>query len=162
MSKGKPMGYRKRRRLIIVTTALISTGAIALLLIFALGGDNMSLYKQPTAVLEDMPAPGRALRLGGLVEHNSVRNLADGVTTSFRITDCRSSIDVVFTGLLPDLFRPGQGVITEGSMNEDGQFRATRVLAKHDETYMPKEAAPKYADQCSHPEGVDAKAAAQS
>ncbi len=155
MTALRPKGYRKRRRLIIVSMAMVGFVAITALLVYALGDENMSHFKQPTAVLDDKPAVGRALRLGGLVAHGSVVNLPDGVTTRFLVTDCKASIEVLYTGLLPDLFRVGQGVITEGSMMENGQFRATRVLAKHDETYMPAEAAPKYADQCAHPEGDD-------
>jgi cytochrome c-type biogenesis protein CcmE len=91
-------------------------------------------------VKEDLPS-SRDVRLGGLVEEGSVQRADDGVTVEFRVTDRAASVPVVYAGVLPDLFREGQGVITEGHLRPDGVFEAREVLAKHDETYMPPEVA---------------------
>jgi len=92
--------------------------------------------------MEQQPIPpDRRLRIGGLVEEGSVSRDKDGITILFRVTDTVEVVPVRFRGLLPDLFREGQGIVAEGSMAMDGSFVATEVLAKHDETYMPKEVA---------------------
>jgi cytochrome c-type biogenesis protein CcmE len=101
--------------------------------------DKIVFFSAPTALVEKPPAPGTRLRLGGLVENGSVNR--QGSDVRFAVTDGATKIPVVFSGLLPDLFREGQGVIAEGSLGPDGTFRADSVLAKHDETYMPKEVA---------------------
>jgi cytochrome c-type biogenesis protein CcmE len=94
-------------------------------------------------MVENPPPAGRALRLGGLVENGSVmRDRRDGKPVArFRVTDGRAAVDVEFAGILPDLFREGQGVVSLGTLRPDGSFLASEVLAKHDETYMPKEVA---------------------
>ena len=89
---------------------------------------------------------GQRFRLGGLVENGSVKR-GEGTTVSFVITDKRSTLPVTFTGVLPDLFREGQGVVAEGVLNSDGVFHADSVLAKHDENYMPPEVAKKLKEQ---------------
>ncbi len=129
---------RKRRRLYIVLAGMVLlSGAVALVL--AALDENLSYFYSPSDVAE---APqGRSIRLGGLVEEDSVERQADGVTVTFRITDMANSIAVTYKGLLPDLFSEGQGVITEGTLGPDGVFVAREVLAKHDETYMPREVA---------------------
>jgi cytochrome c-type biogenesis protein CcmE len=129
---------RKRRRLYIVLAGMVLlSGAVALVL--AALDENLSYFYSPSDIAE---APrGRSIRLGGLVEEDSVERQADGVTVTFRITDTANSIAVTYRGLLPDLFREGQGVITEGTLGPDGVFVAREVLAKHDETYMPREVA---------------------
>ena len=129
---------RKRRRLTIVLTGMVLlSGAVALVL--AALDENLSYFYSPSDIAE---APqGRPIRLGGLVEADSVTRQADGVTVTFRVTDLASSVPVTYSGLLPDLFREGQGVITEGTLGTDGVFVAREVLAKHDETYMPREVA---------------------
>ena len=88
-------------------------------------------------------APGRSLRLGGLVEAGSVKRVAEAgqPVAHFRVTDGKAAVEVSYTGILPDLFREGQGVVTLGTMRPDGSFLASEVLAKHDETYMPKDVA---------------------
>ena len=150
-----PMAYKKRQRLIVGSLALATFVGVGLLLIVGLGGDSLSLYQQPTELLEKKPTPDQSIRLGGLVAMGSVRDLDDGIMAHFDVTDCKSTITVEYEKIkLPALFREGQGIISEGFLREDGTFKATNVLAKHDETYMPKEAAPKYSDQCTHPEGV--------
>ena len=127
---------RKRRRLIVVLAGMaLLSGAVGLVLTAL--DENLSYFYQPS---ELSAAPlGRTIRLGGLVEEGSVEHQADGVTVTFRITDLAQSVPVTYRGLLPDLFREGQSVITEGTLGPDGTFVAREVLAKHDETYMPRE-----------------------
>ncbi len=127
---------RKRRRLIVVLAGMaLLSGAVGLVLTAL--DENLSYFYQPS---ELSAAPlDRAIRLGGLVEEGSLERQADGVTVSFRITDLAESVPVTYRGLLPDLFREGQSVITEGTLGPDGTFFAREVLAKHDETYMPRE-----------------------
>ncbi len=129
---------RKRRRLYIVLAGMVLlSGAVALVLTAL--DENLSYFYSPSDIAE---APqGRSIRLGGLVEEDSVERRTDGVTVTFRITDMANSIAVTYQGLLPDLFSEGQGVITEGTLGPDGVFLAREVLAKHDETYMPREVA---------------------
>ena len=129
---------RKRRRLYMVLGGMVLLSAAAALVLTALD-ENLSYFYDPSNIAE--APPGRAIRLGGLVEEGSVGRQADGVTITFRITDRNNSIPVTYKGLLPDLFREGQGVITEGTLNPGGVFVAREVLAKHDETYMPREVA---------------------
>jgi len=129
---------RKRRRLYMVLAGMVLlSGAVALVL--AALDENLSYFYDPSNISE--APPGRSIRLGGLVEEGSVARQADGVTVTFRITDTANSIAVTYKGLLPDLFREGQGVITQGTLGPDRVFVAREVLAKHDETYMPREVA---------------------
>jgi cytochrome c-type biogenesis protein CcmE len=129
---------RKRRRLYMVLAGMVLlSGAVALVL--AALDENLSYFYDPSNIAE--APPGRPIRLGGLVEEGSVVRQADGITVNFRVTDMANSIDVTYKGLLPDLFREGQGVITEGTLGPDRVFVAREVLAKHDETYMPREVA---------------------
>ena len=129
---------RKRRRLTIVLAGMVLlSGAVALVL--AALDENLSYFHSPSDIAG--APPGRPIRLGGLVEEDSVARQADGVTVTFRVTDLAESVPVTYSGLLPDLFREGQGVITEGTLGADGVFVAREVLAKHDETYMPREVA---------------------
>jgi len=129
---------RKQRRMTFVMTGLAVIGVAAGLVLFAFQ-DNLVFFHTPTDVVEkDLPADKR-FRLGGLVEEGSVER--DGLTTRFRITDTARTVQVVYKGLLPDLFREGQGVVTQGSLNGSKTFVATEVLAKHDENYMPPEVA---------------------
>jgi len=137
--KGRPM-TRKRRRLYIVLIAMGFLFAAAALVLPALR-DNLVFFYSPTEILEREIQPGQRIRIGGLVEEASVVQALGEVSVMFRVTDLTQTIPVVFTGVLPDLFREGQGVIAEGSLNEDGVFQATNVLAKHDENYMPPEVA---------------------
>ncbi len=129
---------RKRRRLYMVLGGMVLLSTAAALVLTALD-ENLSYFYDPSTIAE--APPGRAIRLGGLVEEDSVARQADGVTITFRITDRNNSIPVTYKGLLPDLFREGQGVITEGTLDPGGVFVAREVLAKHDETYMPREVA---------------------
>jgi len=129
---------RKHKRLTFTAIALLLLG-VATALVLSAFEDNIVFFYSPTELKEKNVADGRQVRIGGLVEEGSVRR-AGGVVTRFRVTDLTSTVAVSFTGLLPDLFREGQGVVAEGTL-KDGVFMASNVLAKHDENYMPPEVA---------------------
>ena len=114
--------------------------ALAATLILGAFEDNLLFFYTPTQLVEKGP-PGTRFRLGGLVEDGSVVRPTDSMTISFRVTDLGNAVAVSYTGVLPDLFREGQGVVVEGVLGADGTFQASEVLAKHDENYMPKEVA---------------------
>lgn len=130
---------RKQRRFVLIGTCLAVLGIAVSLVLVALE-DSIVFFYSPSDVKEKQIAPGNRFRLGGLVEDGSVKR-GDGTTIAFTVTDTAHSIRVTYTGLLPDLFREGQGVITEGKLGTDGLFSADSVLAKHDENYMPPEVA---------------------
>ena len=131
---------RKRRRLYIVLTGLLLLGGAAVLVLSAFE-ENILFFYSPSDLQAEAPPPGRVIRMGGLVEEGTVEKSGDSVTVTFRITDLSHSIPVTYSGILPDLFREGQGVVTQGVLGQDGVFQAQEVLAKHDETYMPPEVA---------------------
>ena len=134
---------RKKRRLYILLLCAIGIGSATALTLTAFQ-DNLVFFRSPSDIVREAPPPGRAFRLGGLVEQGSVvrQGELDGrPAIHFRVTDGAHTIPVVFAGVLPDLFREGQGVVTQGMMTPDGTFRAREVLARHDETYMPPEVA---------------------
>ncbi len=122
----------------MVLAGMLLLGGAAALVLTALQ-ENIRYFYSPSD-LNTAPA-GRSIRLGGLVEEGSVKRQDDGLTVTFRITDLAASVPVTYKGILPDLFREGQGVVTEGTLGPGGQFVAREVLAKHDETYMPPEVA---------------------
>jgi len=128
----------KRRRLWLLLGSLGTLGVAAALVLTALN-DNLVFFYSPTQVGEKNLGPDRRFRLGGLVEQGSVEK--DGQLVRFTVTDTHKTLKVVYRGILPDLFREGQGVIAEGSIGLDGVFTAREILAKHDENYMPKEVA---------------------
>jgi cytochrome c-type biogenesis protein CcmE len=128
----------KRKRLWLLMGSL-AVLAIAVGLILNSLSDNLVFFYSPTQAAEKKPAPDRRFRLGGLVEQGSVQK--NGEVVNFKVTDLKKSVQVVYRGILPDLFREGQGVIVEGSLQADGTFAAKEVLAKHDEKYMPPEVA---------------------
>ena len=131
---------RKKKRLYTVIAGLTMLGVAAALVLTAFE-DNIVFFYSPTDITEKALRPGQTVRLGGLVQADRVKKASDGVTTEFVITDTNKTISVRYAGLLPDLFREGQGVVTQGSLGPDGTFVASEVLAKHDENYMPKEVA---------------------
>lgn len=133
------MTPKKKRRLMMLIVGLSFLGAAATLVLTAFQ-DNIVFFFSPTEILTKNVRPDQRLRIGGLVEEGSVKKDEDGKTIRFKVTDTAKTVDVVFTGLLPDLFREGQGVVAEGHY-ADGVFTATDVLAKHDEKYMPPEVA---------------------
>lgn len=128
---------RKTRRLILIGTVGVVLAAAVGLVLFALSGE-ITLYKTPTELAEQPRVEGRRLRIGGLVEVGSVVR-KDGGQVEFKVTDTANAVAVTYRGLLPDLFKEGQGVVAEGKLDEGGLFHADTVLAKHDERYMPKE-----------------------
>ena len=130
---------RKQRRLTMIGAGLGVLGLAAALVLFALR-DSIVFFNSPTDVVEKHVAPGSRIRLGGLVKEGTLKR-GDNLQVSFEVTDGNKSVPVSYTGILPDLFREGQGVVTEGTLNTAGTFKADSVLAKHDETYMPKEVA---------------------
>ncbi len=134
----KPM-TRKTRRLALIGSALAIFGLALGLALLALR-DTIVFFYAPSEYAAKAPPPGTRLRIGGLVESGSFAK--EGVQRySFAITDTAHDVRVVYTGLLPDLFREGQGAVVEGAVGADGVFRADSVLAKHDERYMPREVA---------------------
>ncbi len=131
---------RKKRRLILIGGGMLALCAAAALVLVAFE-ENILFFYSPRDLAENHLPPGRAFRLGGLVEADSVVREAGGLTVAFEITDLSHSVPVAYTGILPDLFREGQGVVVLGKLGADGVFHADEVLAKHDETYMPPEVA---------------------
>ncbi|MBN9071521.1 MAG: cytochrome c maturation protein CcmE [Rhizobiales bacterium] len=130
---------RKQKRLSVITAAAVFLAAAAGLTLYALG-QKASYFYMPADLQAASLAPGQRIRLGGLVEEGSIVR-GQGATVGFAVTDHQNSVKVTYTGILPDLFREDQGVITEGAFGPDGVFVADSVLAKHDENYMPKEVA---------------------
>jgi len=122
-------------------------GAGVLLLAVAAGlvlnafQSNLVFFFSPTDVAENRAPQGRAFRIGGMVVEKSLTRASDGLTVRFAVTDTLKTVPVVYTGILPDLFKEGKGVVAQGKIGPDGVFHATEVLAKHDENYMPPEAA---------------------
>jgi cytochrome c-type biogenesis protein CcmE len=131
---------RRRRRLLALGIGL-SLLAAATALVLAAFNDNLVFFYSPSELAAKAIGPGRRIRIGGLVEPQSVRRQTDGHGIDFRVTDGKATVSVVYDGALPDLFREGQGVVAEGRLRPDGVFAATSVLAKHDEKYMPPEVA---------------------
>jgi cytochrome c-type biogenesis protein CcmE len=129
----------KRRRLSIVVIGLVMLGTAVALVLTAFE-DNLVFFFSPTDLKAKAITPEQRIRVGGLVEEGSIEKSADGLVVNFRVTDLQNVVPVTFNGVLPDLFREGQGVVAEGRFIQ-GTFKASEVLAKHDETYMPKEVA---------------------
>lgn len=131
---------RKQRRMTLLGVGLACfAGAVALVLVAL--EEQVTFFYAPADVAAENPGPGIRIRLGGVVEEGSVQQASDGITTSFVVTDFIEEVPVAFTGVLPDLFREGQGIIATGRFGQNGIFTAEEVLAKHDENYMPKEVA---------------------
>ena len=130
---------RKKRRLVLIGSAL-TVLAVAVALVLTALKDSIVFFNSPTDVAEKHVQPGTRIRLGGLVKEGSIER-GENLFVRFDVTDGKNTIPVAYQGLLPDLFREGQGVITEGALEASGTFKADSVLAKHDETYMPKDVA---------------------
>ena len=129
---------RKQQRMLFLGALVACFGAAAVLVLIALE-DTVTFFHSPSSLAE---APETEIRLGGLVVEGSVQRSGDGLTTTFDLTDGLASTTVVHAGILPDLFREGQGIVARGTLNQaTGVFQAVEVLAKHDETYMPPEVA---------------------
>jgi len=130
---------RRRRRLAVIGSAAAVLAAALGLVLVALG-DAIVFFRVPGEIAAKGIRPGERFRLGGLVKAGSVRR-GPGQTVAFEVGDAQASVPVTYQGQLPDLFREGQGVVAEGALDASGAFRADTVLAKHDETYMPRELA---------------------
>ena len=130
---------RKQKRLAVIGGGVAFLVAAVLLVMFAFS-QSIAYFYVPGDLAKANLAPGTRIRLGGLVEAGTVKR-GDGSTVTFTVTDTLSTVPVTYTGILPDLFREGQGVVAEGAFGTDGLFVADTVLAKHDETYMPKDVA---------------------
>ena len=130
----------RHKKLMLILLALAGIG-IATALILNAFQSNLVFFFSPTQVAKGEAPTDRAFRIGGLVEVGSIKRQASGLTVHFVVTDTAKSMPVVYTGILPDLFKEGKGVVAEGKLGANGVFTATQVLAKHDENYMPPEAA---------------------
>ena len=130
----------RKRRLIAVLVIITGVGIAAVVAIKSLN-ENMLFFVSPTDVKEQSLPAGKRFRLGGLVAGGSVARASDSLAVAFVVTDGAASVDVQYDGILPDLFREGQGIIAIGELVPDGHFEASEVLAKHDENYMPPEVA---------------------
>ena len=128
------------RRFMWVALGLCVIG-VAVTLVLRAFNSNLVFFFTPTDVAENKAPADRTFRIGGLVTTGSVKRQSDGLTVTFAVTDMAKTIPVTFTGILPDLFKEGKGVVAQGKLGQDGVFRAAEVLAKHDENYMPPEAA---------------------
>jgi len=130
----------RHRRMMFVVFGLVAVAAIAALILNALQS-NINHFFSPAEVVANQAPQDRTFRLGGLVEVDSVKREDDGLTVHFNVTDNADVVTVKYTGILPDLFSEGQGVVAQGKLSPGGVFEAEEVLAKHDETYMPPEVA---------------------
>jgi cytochrome c-type biogenesis protein CcmE len=131
---------RKRRRLVLLGLAALGLGTASALALTAFQ-DNLLFFYSPTELHDGKAAPGQRFRLGGLVVQGSLHHLDDGRTITFTVTDTAYDVPVRYAGIVPDLFREGQGVVAHGRVGADGTFVADELLAKHDEKYMPPEVA---------------------
>ncbi len=134
------MNTRRRNRLLIIALLVAGLGTAVGLALYALK-ENINLFYSPTQVAKGDVPRGHTFRLGGLVEKGSVKRAEKGLTVHFVLTDGASSVPVDYEGILPDLFREGQGIVAQGRLDAAGRFEADQVLAKHDENYMPPEVA---------------------
>ena len=129
-------GLKKQRRIQVIVLAFVALAGATALIGYAMR-DGINFFRSPTQIAEDPPLPNEVFRIGGLVEQGTLER-GQGETVTFAVTDNVTSVNVAYTGILPDLFREGEGMVGLGSF--DGEvFTATEILAKHDETYMPKE-----------------------
>ncbi|MDN3645704.1 cytochrome c maturation protein CcmE [Pontixanthobacter aestiaquae] len=129
----------KHQRLVLIIIALIAIIGAGLLASYALRNEA-SLFYTPDQIAADPPAAGQAIRLGGMVQEGSLSTMEDGITVAFIVTDKESStVTVRYTGILPDLFVEGSGVVADGRLDANGTFIADELLAKHDENYVPRE-----------------------
>lgn len=141
----------RQKRLLLVGLAIVGVGAAAAMALSALQS-NISYFFSPTQVKANESPADHVFRLGGLVKEGTVQRRDDGLTVTFDVTDLAETVTVAYTGILPDLFKEGQGVVTKGRMGPDGLFLADEVLAKHDEEYMPPEVADTL--KTAHAEGM--------
>jgi cytochrome c-type biogenesis protein CcmE len=145
---------RKKRRLVLISSAL-AVLCLALGLVLLALRDNIVFFYGPSELAQKAPHEGQRLRIGGLVKQGSLLHEGEN-TVRFAVTDTKQEVEVTYTGLLPDLFREGQGVVAEGTLGVDKIFHADSILAKHDERYMPREVADALKKQGVWREGGDA------
>ena len=129
----------RTKRFVLIAVGVAVLG-IATALVLTAFQQNLVFFFSPTQVAAGEAPKDKTFRIGGLVEAGSVKRGSDGLTVQFNVTDTAKTIPVTYTGILPDLFKEGKGVVAQGRLGPDGSFRATEVLAKHDENYMPPEA----------------------
>ena len=132
---------KPRHKRIAIIAAGLGVLALASALVLNAFRSNLVFFFSPSQVMANQAPQGKAFRIGGLVETGSVKRADDGLTVRFNVTDTAYTVAVVYTGILPDLFKDGKGVVAQGRLGADGVFAATEVLAKHDENYMPPDAA---------------------
>ena len=130
----------RKRRLVAVLLIVAGVGIASTIAFYSLQ-ENLLYFQSPSDIAEQAMPPGRQFRLGGLVKPGTVARHGDGLATRFVVTDGPEEVTVEYVGILPDLFREGQGVIARGTLDDKGLFAASEVLAKHDENYMPPEVA---------------------
>ena len=130
----------RHKRFMWIALGLCVIG-VAVTLVLRAFNSNLVFFFTPTEVAENKAPNDRTFRIGGLVSAGSIKRQTDGLTVTFDVTDTAKTIPVTYTGILPDLFKEGKGVVAQGKIGQDGVFRAAEVLAKHDENYMPPEAA---------------------
>lgn len=137
------MKHRTKPKMLRLYLLVASLGLLGVAVGLALYASQSEIvyFFSPSEIAADRPETGRVVRLGGLVEMGSVQRSGDGATISFNVTDLKNTVSVTYRGVLPDLFREGQGVVVQGSAGSDEIFTANEVLAKHDETYIPPEVA---------------------
>ena len=129
----------RHKRIALILGGVAVLGTATALVLNALNS-NMAFFFSPSEVVQQKAPVNKEFRVGGLVEEGSLKRQSDGLTVHFKVTDTARAIPVVYTGILPDLFKEGKGVVAQGRLGEDGVFRAREVLAKHDENYMPPDA----------------------
>ncbi|MGR9045158.1 MAG: cytochrome c maturation protein CcmE [Gammaproteobacteria bacterium] len=134
------MNPKRKRRLIVILSISLGSAAVIGLVLYALQ-QNINLYYSPTQIAEGEAPVNQRIRVGGMVVDGSVNRSQDSLQVNFTLTDYGHTVDVGYTGILPDLFREGQGIIAQGKLDANGVFQADEVLAKHDENYMPPEIA---------------------
>ncbi len=130
----------RHKRIALIAGGLAALGFAAALVLNAFQS-NLVFFFSPSQVMANEAPLNKTFRIGGMVEDGSLKRLPDGLSVEFRVTDTAKTIPVTYTGILPDLFKEGKGVVAQGRLGPDGMFRATEVLAKHDENYMPPDAA---------------------
>lgn len=143
---------KKRNKRLALVGGIVLGVAVAIALILNAFRDAMVYFVTPSEVASMVEMPERNFRIGGMVEEGSVSRDSETTRVQFMVTDNKTSVPVIYSGILPDLFREGQGVVAEGRIDSDGVFQANRVLARHDEEYMPVEAM-EAIKRAGHPDG---------
>ncbi len=132
------MQAARKKKLILLLSVAVLAGLVVALVLFALR-QNISLFYSPTQIASGEAPMNHAIRIGGMVEKGSLKRQKKGLKVRFRVTDFSNTVEVEYEGVLPDLFREGQGIVAEGRLIDANRFKASTVLAKHDENYMPPE-----------------------